>query len=293
MATGIDHGLVTTPTEVFILQALLGVENLPAALRLGHFLPAVHRDLVVDTTAGPVHITETAEYASLMAKGVIDGSGAVDEAVRDWMTVVGNPDREVMLVIRRPDPQTAGTAAPTVHERAIVICRHEQRWLAQISRCDDEVVLDAVGESRDPATQVSLMCNTLIPALGMAEPADIEGVNIPAEVLTAAVSGAAGGDERSLRHALGALGIEPAVTRILVAIGQMDQSALGVVCVSDHGVDLHVHPRVVTIADTEYGRVSITSTQAADGRQWMSIWPATPAGVRDDLAALLSVPPAA
>ena len=52
-------------------------------------------------------MSQTAEYASLVAAGVIGEDGRVDEAVRDWMAVIGRPQREVTVVIRRPKPSTA------------------------------------------------------------------------------------------------------------------------------------------------------------------------------------------
>ena len=97
--------LTTTANGVWVLQALLGVETLPVALRLRPFVPSLHDDsLMVSTTAGPVPVAQTAEYASLVAAGVIDSSGVVDDTVRDWMTVLGRAERQVVLAIRRPDP---------------------------------------------------------------------------------------------------------------------------------------------------------------------------------------------
>ena len=54
-----------------------------------------------------------------------------------------------------------------------------------------------------------------------------------------------------------------------------------------------MHPRVLTVADTDYGRISITTSTVADGKEWMTIWPATVAGLRDDLPTLLATPRAA
>ena len=94
--------LTTTVGGVWVLQALLGVESMPVALRLKPFIPSVHHELIVDSTAGPVPIAETAEYLSLVQAGVISQTGAVDEPVRDWMTVLGRPDRQA--VHGRPRP---------------------------------------------------------------------------------------------------------------------------------------------------------------------------------------------
>jgi hypothetical protein len=50
---------------------------------------------------------------------------------------------------------------------------------------------------------------------------------------------------------------------------------------------------VLTVADTDYGRISMTTTAAADGTTWMSVWPASNAALHDDLAELLALPRAA
>jgi hypothetical protein len=68
---------------------------------------------------------------------------------------------------------------------------------------------------------------------------------------------------------------------------------MAVIAVVDHGISHHVHPRVLTVADTDYGRVSLITTVAADGRKWMSVWPASVTALHDDLAKLLALPRAA
>jgi EspG family len=87
--------LTTTVSGVWTLQALLGVETMPAVLRIKPFVPSVHDSLIVETTAGPLPLAETGEYLGLVAAGVINTSGAVDDVVRDWMTVLGRPERQV------------------------------------------------------------------------------------------------------------------------------------------------------------------------------------------------------
>jgi EspG family len=285
--------LTTTPNGVWVLQALLGVETLPVALRLRPFIPSLYDEsMIVDTTAGPVPVAQTAEYASLVAAGVIDASGAVDDTVRDWMTVLSRAERQVVLTIRRPDPATVGDVSPTVQERVLVVCRH-RRWLTMAARDGDEVVIDAVGESERPDQQAELICNVMLPAFGDADPADIEGVNVLAELMYSTLNNAAPHGHDVLASALARLGLAPPLTEVLTAAARFDESAMAVVSVIDTGVTTRVHPRVLTVADTAYGRVSITTSAAADGKEWMTIWPATVAGLRDELATLLAAPQAA
>jgi len=285
--------LTTTPNGVWVLQALVGVETLPVALRLRPFIPSMYDEsVIVDTTAGPVPLAHTAEYASLVAAGVIDAAGAVDDTVRDWMTVLSRAERQVVLAIRRPDPATVGDASPTVQERVLVVCRH-RRWLAMAARDGDEVVIDAVGESEQPDQQAELICNVMLAAFGDAYPADIEGVNVPAELMYSTLNNAAPHGHDVVASALARLGLAPPLTEVLTAAARFDESAMAVVSVIDTGVTTQVHPRVLTVADTAYGRVSITTSASADGKEWMTIWPATVAGLRDELATLLAAPQAA
>src|SRR6516162_182430 len=103
--------MLTTSVEcVWALQALVGVEQMPTTLHLKPYIPSAHGDLIVETTQGRGPLSSTAQYHSLVQAGVTDENGRVDTAVRDWMTVLGRPDREVALIIRRPDqPATAET----------------------------------------------------------------------------------------------------------------------------------------------------------------------------------------
>jgi hypothetical protein len=282
--------LTTTVSGVWALQALLGVETMPAVLRIKPFVPSVHDSLIVETTAGPLPLAETREYLGLVAAGVISTSGAVDDVVRDWMTVLGRPERQVVLAIRRPTGDAGEPdAAPIVHERVLVVCRH-RRWMAMAARDGDEVIIDAVGEADSPEEQVQLMCQPLLAALGQAPPAEIEGVNIPAELLQSTLQHTAAHGRDAITAAVGRLGLQPAQAEVLTAAARLDESAMGVVAVVDHGVSARVHPRVLTVADTEYGRISLTTTVAADGKQWMSIWPAGTAALHEDLAELLAAP---
>jgi hypothetical protein len=284
--------LTTTPGGLWVLQALLGVETMPAALRLKPYVPSAHESLMVQTTAGRLPLSQTAEYISLAQAGVIDKRGRVDDVVRDWMTVLGRPERQVVLAVRRPAGPADEAGAPTVQERVLVLCRH-RRWIAMVARNGEEVVIDAVGEADSPDKQVELMCQTLMPAFGEAAAAEIDGVNVPADLMQTALQGALPYGRDAVAAALARLGLQPLQVEVVTAVTCPDESALAVVAVIDHGINLRVHPEVLTIADTEFGRISITTSVAADGKTWMSIWPSSIGALRDDLTTLLAVPRAA
>jgi hypothetical protein len=276
--------LTTTTSGIWVLQALLGVESMPTSLRLRPFIPSVDGDGTVATDVGDVPLSQTAEYASLVAAGVIDQDGRVDDTVRDWMAVIGRPQREIMVVIRRPKP-TDGTApaggdpAALVQERTMSICQRE-RWLAMIARSDDEVVIAPLGEAALADAQVELISDS--------SPAAIAGVNVPSAALEQALTENIGKDRHVIATALARLGFSPDQVAILSAATRMDESAMAVVAVIEHGIKKTVHPDVLTVADTELGRITISYTTGPDGTRWTSIWPTTAIGLRQDLANLLN-----
>jgi hypothetical protein len=281
--------MLTTSVEcVWALQALVGVEQMPTALHLKPFIPSAHGDLIVETTAGRTPLSGTAEYHSLLRAGVISDRGQVDAAVRDWMTVLGRPQREVVLAIRRPDQPGTADTGPTVYERVMVVCRHG-RFLAMAARDGEEMVIGGVGEADEPSRQIELICQMLVPALGDHPPADMDGINVGKDVLEVALDGAGSGPD-AMSGALRRAGLGPWEVEVVAAATRLDQSAMAVVAVVDHCPEIRPHPRVLSVADTEYGRISFTTMSGADGKEWLSIFPTTPSGLRQDLGDLLSAP---
>ena len=80
---------------------------------------------------------------------------------------------------------------------------------------------------------------------------------------------------------------------MLSAATRMDESAMAVVAVIEHGIKQKVHPDVLTVADTELGRITISYTTGPAGTRWTSIWPTSPVALRTDLANLLNAAKAA
>ena len=284
--------LTTTPSGIWVLQALLGVEKMPTALRLRPFVPSIDGGGTVATDIGEIPLERTAEYASLAAAGVIDDRGQVDEAVRDWMAVVGRPQREVMVVIRRPKPidgsVPAGDDPPAlVEERTMSICQRE-RWLAMIARSDDQVVLAPLGEAAYADAQVELICDTVLHAFSTGQPAAISGFNLPSAALEQALTGTLGKDRPIVASALTRLGLSPDQVAVLSAAARLDESAMAVVAVIDHGIKPQVHPDVISVIDSELGRITISNTTGPDGTRWTSVWPTSPDALRQDIGNLLN-----
>jgi hypothetical protein len=284
--------LTTTPNGIWILQALLGVEKMPTALRLRPFIPSVDGDGTVATELGDVPWSQTAEYNSLAAAGVIDQQGRVDDAVRDWMAVVGRPQREVLVVIRRPKPIDGpvpdGEDVPAlIDERVMSICQRD-RWLAMIARSGDEVVIAPVGEAARGDEQIDLICETAMHAFSRGEAAPISGFNVPSATFESTLKENVPKGRRVLAAALARLGLSPDQVAVLSAACHLDESAMAVVSVIDHGIQNHYHPDVVSVIDSEFGRITISHTTGPDGTRWTSVWPTSAEALRHDLAKLLN-----
>ncbi len=282
--------LMTTPSGIWVLQAMLGVETMPTSLRLRPYIPSIDSGPAVATVVGERPLAQTAEYASLQAAGVIDTDGRVDDAVRDWMAVIGRPQREVVVVIRRPAHRDGDETEGVVQERTMSICQRE-RWLAMIARSDDAVVVAPIGETPIPDHQIELICDAVVYAFGDAEPAAMDGVNVPTEALQSALLASHGGDRHAVATGLARLGLSPDQVAVVASGIRIDESAMAVVSVVDHGATPRVHPTVVTVVDTAYGRVSVTYTTGPDGSTWTSIWPTSEGALRQDLANLLTSAP--
>jgi hypothetical protein len=285
--------LTTTPSGIWILQALLGIEKMPTALRLRPFVPSVDGDGSVATELGVVPLRYTAEYSSLVTAGVIDDDGRVDEAVRDWMAVVGRPQREVMVVIRRPKALDGfvraddEAPAPLVEERTMSICQRE-RWLAMIARSDNEVVLAPLGEVAYAEDQAALICDTVLHAFSAGQPAAISGFNVPSDAIEKALTDNIGVDRPVQAAALSRLGLSPDQVAVMSAASRLDESAMAVVSIVDHGIKPRIHPDVISVIDSDLGRVTISNTTGPDGTRWTSVWPTTHDALRHDLANLLN-----
>lgn len=291
--------LTTFPAGMWALQSLLGVEALPAALRLAPYIPS---------GSSHIPVRDYPEYASLVRAGIVDECGRVDHVVADWLTVLSRPDLEVQLVIRRP-----GVAAGTVAESVTVLCRMEC-WLVGVSRIPgdpvqvaaeigfagdpdtlprewvDQIRVFPVGAVSDPARQADALTDVLVAELGQFAPAEFDGVNMGLDAFLHA-SGTAAGDPPAFGALLARHGISGRVVAALSEVMQLDRSALAVV--SAHQVwpgstpQERARRRTVSVADTSLGRLAMSQCVAADGAWWLSVWPGHAARVRGDVAELV------
>src|SRR3546814_14349627 len=111
--------------------------------------------------------------------------------------------------------------------------------------------VDAVVLTDEPAAQSDLRIKAWMSAVGAAEPADIDGVNIPADLMQSTLEAAVPQGRDATIAAMSRLGLQPQQAEVLAAATRLDDSAMAVALVIDHDITQHVHPRVVTGADTE------------------------------------------
>ena len=122
------------------------------------------------------------------------------------------------------------------------ICQRE-RWLAMIARSDDEVVIAPLGEAALTDAQVDLICDTVSARLRRRHPSrDRRGQR--------AERGPGKRAQREHRKdqpivatALARLGLSPDQVAVLSAAIRLDESAMAVVTVIDHGVKPARAPR--------------------------------------------------
>ena len=271
--------LTTTPSGIWVLQALLGVEKMPTALRLRPFVPSIdgggtvvdrhRRDSVA--TDRRVRVAGRGRGHRRTRSGRRGGAGLDG---RGRPAAAGGHGRHpaAQTTRRHVRPPTANPPA-LVEERMMSICQRE-RWLAMIARSEDRGRARPAGRGRAHrrAGRVDLrhraarvLRRTARRDLGL-QPAQCGA--------GAAHSPAPSARTRPMvASALTRLGLSPDQVAVLSAAARLDESAMAVVTVIDHGIKPHVHPDVISVIDSELGRITISYTTGPDGTRWTSVWP--------------------
>ena len=109
--------LTTTIDGLWVLQVLAGIEVIAPELGLRPYLPSV--ETAQAALGHPV-------AAELRDAGAITGAGEVDDAVRDWLTVLSRRSTALVFSVQTPsDP-------PTVER--VMLAQFAQWWVA-LERC--------------------------------------------------------------------------------------------------------------------------------------------------------------
>jgi hypothetical protein len=244
--------LTTTVDGLWVLQVLSGIEVLAPELGLRPHLPSV--ETVQMALAHPV-------ADELRAAGVIDDSGAVDEAVLEWLTVLSRRDVALLVYAQTPTHE--------VEPERVLLARFAQWWVA-LERDGILVRLSGVGTASSEESAGVLVNSQIVRLCGEMKPASLRPVTLDVPELLAAVH-----DRASLRTFMLDQRLDADQVALLAMAADTDQSAQASVVAIQSGVSgaparSHIDQGAVTIIDTPQGRL-VSEHVSRGGRSWMII----------------------
>jgi hypothetical protein len=258
--------LETTCEGVWLLQALCGVETLPAMLMLRPYL-----SLIGPPVGHP-------GVAVLRDAGALLDEHTVHPRIAEWLEVLGAPDVELCGAIRRGNDHSDCLQ--------LAVARRDDLHVAA-SRHNDNVTIEdlgQVGSLRELVMRILPLCGPPV------QPVDFEPLTVPSAVLTEGLQQEARG-EHTATAALGGLGMSARQRRVLLRAADqpLTELFLGVIQHDNRGV--HVADMAVTITDTIEGRVVTGPERGEDGTWWTHISPGTTDAVVRSLRALVATLP--
>lgn len=265
--------LTTTLDGLWVLQVLTGIEVLAPELGLRPHLPSVEtRDLALGHPAA----------AELRDAGVIDGYGAVDAPVIEWLTALSR--RDVALLLHAQTPLSGGAA-----ER-VLLARFAQWWVA-LERSGDAVRVSGLGTAGGERSARAVIGSAIHRLCGTMQPAALRPVTLDVDAL---VSGARSG--QNLRGFLVRQGLDGEQIATLAGAADPERCAQASIVAIQSGVDeaparLHVEASAVSVIDTPQGRL-VAEHLEHGGRRWMVIAPGTTTNLTSAVQAMLRRLPA-
>lgn len=246
--------LTTTLDGLWVLQVLSGMEVLAPELGLRPHLPRVET---------PVMALEHPVAGDLHTAGVIDASGAVDQLVLEWLTVLHRRDVSLLMHVQTP-------TGPTGIER-IILARFAQWWV-RLERSGAQIRLKGVGTATDERSAGVLINSQIAEVCGQLEPAELKPVTVDVGKLLADVK-----DRDSLHDFLVGQGLDAEQVGLLALAADRDRSALASIVALQSGVQssparTHVAEGAATIIDTPRGRL-VSEHVERDARRWMILSP--------------------
>ncbi|MBY0443514.1 MAG: ESX secretion-associated protein EspG [Mycobacteriaceae bacterium] len=248
--------LTTTVDGLWVLQVLTGIEVVAPELGLRPHLPSVeskHLALEHPVTAG------------LRSAGVIDDSDAVDDAVREWLTVLSRRDLALFLQIRPAE----------VGEPARVLLARFAHWWVTLERSADLIRLSGAGTATSEAQATTLVAAQIDRLCGINTPAVLRPVTIDAEAMLSAAT-----SQSALHTFLAKQDLDADQLRTLLLAADPEVSAQASLVAIQSGIETgrptrtHVEQSSVTIIDTAAGRL-LAERVFSSGKKWMIIAPAT------------------
>jgi hypothetical protein len=253
--------LTTTIDGLWVLQVLTGIEVLAPELGLRPILPSVETKHMA--LAHPI-------AAELRAAGVIDKAGAVDDVVREWLTVLARRDVALLIHLSTPGREELPTRA--------LLARFAQWWVV-LERSEDVVRVSGAGTSNTESAANDVVNATINRLCGTLDPAPLQPVTVDIDKVMAGVNG-----QEMLREHLLRERLDGDQLQVLMMAADMRRTARAFIVAIQSGVDSgeagrkYFEESVVTIADTPEGRL-VGEHYAADGKRWMIIAPGSSSSI--------------
>jgi hypothetical protein len=265
--------LTTTLDGLWVLQVLTGIEVVAPELGLRPHLPSVETPQMA--LAHPI-------AGELQAAGVIDASGAVDQIVLEWLTVLSR--RDVALLIYAQTPAVA-----TEPERAL-LARFAQWWVS-LERTGPAVRLSGVGTASNEQSAGQLISSEVARLCGQLAPARFKPVTVDVDELVEAVRASG-----NLRAYLVEQRLDSEQVAVLTLAADPQRSAQASVVAIQSGVAggparNHIEASAVTIIDTPQGRL-VSEHVKRGGRSWMIVSPGNSGNIVSAVLAMMRALPA-
>jgi len=253
--------LTTTIDGLWVLQVLTGIEVLAPELGLRPILPSVEtRQMAL---AHPM-------AAELRSAGVIDEAGAVDDVVKEWLTVLARRDVALLIHLSTPGREELPTRA--------LLARFAQWWVV-LERSEDVVRISGAGTSNTESAANDVINTTINRLCGTLDPAPLQPVTVDIDKVMAGVNG-----QEMLREHLLRERLDGDQLQVLMMAADMRRTARAFIVAIQSGVESgqpgrkYFEESVVTIADTPEGRL-IGEHYVADGKRWMIIAPGSSSSI--------------
>ena len=265
--------LTTTLDGLWVLQVLTGIEVLAPERGLRPHLPSVETPQMA--LAHPI-------ARELVAAGVMDDAGVVDQTVVEWLTVLSRRDVALLMHVQTP----AGGAQA---ERAL-LARFAQWWVS-LERSGSLIRLSGIGTASSEQSAGLLISSEIDRLCGQSASAGVKPVTIDVDELLSAVR-----ERGNLRSFLVERRFDRDQVAMLTLAADPGRSAQASVVAIQSGAAggparNHIEPGAVTIIDTPHGRL-VSEHVRRGGRSWMIVSPGGPGNIASAVLAMMRALPA-
>lgn len=271
---GPEHGgptniaaLSTTTEGLWLLQALCGIETLPAVL--------VTRPYIADVGPPTSH---PGIDALVDAGAILPGDHHdVHPQIRQWLETLGAPDVVLGAMIERRSP----VGGNPQHLR-VAIARRAAMTVAATRHAED-ITVENVGA----VPSMRALLARLLPLGGPeTKPADFDTIMVPTSEFLDGLTSVVRGDHTP-KVALGRLGLTTAQQRIITAAADRPQMEMSLAVIRHDTSGDQVGIAAVAVTDTVEGRCVTGPVRSESGEWWTMVAPGTLAAGASALSNLL------